>query len=434
MEKERMKAVIMAGGKGTRLQTVASDVPKPMVPILGKPILEYQINNLQKCGVKEITLVVGYLGDVIQDYFGDGKNFDVKIDYVVEEQPLGTAGALYFLKDKIREDFLLVFGDLMLDVDWHRFMEFHKQSNADITLFGHPNTHPYDSDVIVIDENNIVQRIEPKNVDRDFYYHNFVNAGIYCVSPRVFKLINKPEKIDLEKTIISCLIKENKVYAYHSTEYVKDMGTPDRYNSAISDLRNGIVSGRNLSNKQKCIFLDRDGTINVLKGFLRSNDEFELLPDVEEGISIANKSEYLVIVATNQPVIARGECTTEELNQIHMKMETELGKKGAYIDGLYYCPHHPHKGYEGEVSELKIKCDCRKPDIGMLIKAANDFNIDLSQSWYVGDTTTDIQTGVNAGMKTILVSTGECGKDGKFNVTPNYIARNLKDAIDFIVG
>lgn len=428
-----MRAVIMAGGKGSRLQSIASDIPKPMVPVLDKPILEHQIQNLKKSGITEITLVVGHLGNVIQKYFGDGSLYDVKIDYIVEEQPLGTAGALYFLKGKIQDAFLLVFGDLMLDVDWRRFMAFHKECKADITLFGHPNTHPYDSDVIRVDEKHQVKCIVPKNKDREFYYNNFVNAGIYCISPKVLDYIKKPTQIDLEKTIIAGLIQQGAVYAYHSTEYVKDIGTPERYHSVINDLKNGIVSSRNLSNKQKCIFLDRDGTINTLKGYLCSADDFELIPGVAEAISLINNSEYLVVVATNQPVIARGECTIEELNHIHMKMETTLGKQGAYIDGLYYCPHHPHKGYKGEIPELKIECGCRKPNIGMLIAAANDYNIDLSKSWYVGDTTVDIQTGINAGMKTILVRTGEGGNDGKYEVTPTYILKDLEEAVNIIL-
>ena len=116
-----------------------------------------------------------------------------------------------------------------------------------------------------------------------------------------------------------------------------------------------------------------------------------------------------------------------------MKMETELGKQGAYIDGLYYCPHHPHKGYAGEVPELKVDCACRKPKIGMLTQAAQEHNIDLSRSWYVGDTTMDVQTGRNAGMRTVLVQTGEAGKDGKYDATPDYISEDVLRAVETIL-
>lgn len=428
-----MKAVIMAGGKGTRLQSVAKDIPKPMLPILDKPILEYQIESVKKSGIQDIIIIVGHLGQVIQDHFRDGAEYGVNITYIVEDKPLGTAGALYYLKDRVKDDFILIFGDLILDVDWNRFLSFHREKGAKITLYGHPNSHPYDSDVIVIDRDSKVVRIESKNVERDFYYHNFVNAGIYCINHRLLDALMAPEKIDLEKKIIAEQIFRGTVYAYKSTEYVKDMGTPDRLNAVTEDMKNGVVVSRNLKNKQKAIFLDRDGTINVLKGFLKSVDDFELLANTADAIKRINTSEYLTIVATNQPVIARGECTFEELEQIHMKMETLLGMQGAYIDDLFFCPHHPHKGYRGEVPELKHDCDCRKPKIGMLLQAAEKYNIDMSLSWYVGDTTIDIQTGINAGMRTVLVKTGESGMDGKYSAQPDYVVENLLGAVDIIL-
>lgn len=194
------------------------------------------------------------------------------------------------------------------------------------------------------------------------------------------------------------------MFCYCSPEYVKDMGTPERYYSVCKDCKEGRISAKNLKNKQKAIFLDRDGTINKYVGFLRNIDEFELMDGAAEAIRKINESDYLAIVVTNQPVIAHGEASFEELEEIHNKMEILLGKEGAYLDAIYYCPHHPHKGYGGERPELKIDCDCQKPKPGMLLKAAVDFNIDLSQSWIVGDGENDIKAGINAGCKTVLLS------------------------------
>lgn len=429
-----MKAVIMAGGKGTRLQSITKDIPKPMFPVLGKPILEYQMESLKKSGITEIVLIIGYLGDVVRNYFADGQHLGISIEYIIEETPLGTAGALYYLKDKVSEDFLLIFGDLMLDIDWSRFMRFHKQHSALVTLYAHPNSHPHDSDVIVTDEKDKVLRIESKNADRDFYYRNLINAGLYCISPELLKDIPAPEKIDLEKDLIAGQIMKDTVYAYRSTEYVKDMGTPDRLRAVSEDIRNNLMADRSLKNRQRAVFLDRDGTINVLKGFLHRTDELELLPGAAGAIKKINASRYLAIVATNQPVIARGECTLEELKNIHKKLETDLGGQGAYLDDLFFCPHHPHKGYAGEIPVLKFECECRKPKTGMLIQAAQKYNIDLACSWYIGDTTTDIQTGINAGLKTVLVLTGEAGTDGKYEVIPDYTAEDLSEAVDYILS
>ena len=193
------------------------------------------------------------------------------------------------------------------------------------------------------------------------------------------------------------------------------MGTPDRFKGVCADFANGTVTAKNLKNKQKAIFLDRDGTINKYVGFLRNIDQFELLPGVAEAVKRINASGYLAIVVTNQPVIARGEVTFGQLQEIHNKMETLLGQEGAYLDGIYFCPHHPDKGFEGEVPELKIDCDCRKPKPGLLLRAAQDFNIDLTRSWMVGDGKNDIQAGQNAGCHTSLIGTEDFGQEKTVN-------------------
>ena len=171
----------------------------------------------------------------------------------------------------------------------------------------------------------------------------------------VDKTTGKTVKVDLDRQLLKPLAGTGKMFCYDSPEYVKDMGTPDRFHQVEEDFKAGRVAAKNLSNKQKAVFLDRDGTINKYVGFLRNINEFELINGVAEAIKKINASGYLAIVVTNQPVIARGEVTFQELEEIHNKMETELGLQGAYLDAIYYCPHHPHKGYEGEVPELKIE-------------------------------------------------------------------------------
>lgn len=425
-----MRAVIMAGGRGTRLKSVAADIPKPMVPVLGKPILEYQIESLVKSGIKNITIIVGHLKEAIKGYFGNGRKFGVRIDYIEETEPLGTAGALYYLKDD-KEDFILVFGDLILDIDFNRFMDFHRAHDAAITLYGHANAHPYDSDVIVAGKDGKVLEILGKKAERDFYYHNFVNAGIYCVNPVVHAGITVPVKTDLERTVITGLIGQGKVYAYKSTEYVKDMGTPDRLKAVSADVRNGVVAGRSLKQKQKAIFLGRDGIINEYAGVLRRIGGFKLLPLVPEAIKSVNESHYLAILASNQPVMTRGGGTDQEIEEIQKKMETELGKKGAYFDDILFCPHYLRKSHKGEEVGRQMDCERRKTEIGLLKYAAEKYNIDLSASWYISGITRDIQTGKNAGMKTILIRTG---KDGKYEAFHDYLKTDLYDAVRHIIG
>lgn len=401
-----MKVVIMAGGKGTRISSVASDIPKPMIEIDGIPVLEREIQCLKEQGFKDLIITVSHLGHIIMNYFGDGLDFGVHIEYFVEEQPLGNAGALFELKNKLTEDFLLLNADSIFDIDFNRIVKFHKEKGGLVTLFTHPNSHPYDSGLIIADKTGAVEQWLTKEDARPKYYQNRVNAGLHVVSPEILEVRPEGAKVDLDRQLLKPLAGTGKMFCYDSPEYVKDMGTPDRYEAVCKDFADGVVAGKNLKRKQKAIFLDRDGTINKYVGFLRDIDEFELLPGVAEAIGKINRSGYLAIVVTNQPVIARGEVGWEELQEIHNKMETLLGLEGVYLDGIYFCPHHPHKGYEGEIPELKFDCDCRKPKPGMLLKAAEDFNIDLSQSWMTGDGENDIKAGEVAGCKTALIGEG----------------------------
>jgi D-glycero-D-manno-heptose 1,7-bisphosphate phosphatase len=414
----------MAGGKGTRISSITSDIPKPMIKIGDKPVLEHEIICLRDQGFKDIILTVSHLGNLIMDYFGDGSNFGVHIDYYFEEVPLGNAGALFKIKEKLTDDFLLLNADALFNIDFNRFVNYHKQKGGLVTLFTHPNSHPYDSGLIIVDENNAVKEWLNKEEARPTWYKNRVNAGLHVISPKILDVTFDKEKIDLDRDLLKPLCGSGKMFAYDSSEYVKDMGTPDRFYAVSEEFKKGIVTNKSLINKQKAIFLDRDGTINKYIGFLRNINDFELLPGVNEAIKMINASGYLAIVVTNQPVIARGEVSFAELDEIHNKMETLLGKDGAYLDAIYFCPHHPHKGYEGEIPELKFDCDCRKPKPGLLIKAAEDFNIDLSKSWMIGDGESDVLAGKAAGCKTILLSNEHCD---------TMTCANLLDAVRLIL-
>ena len=402
-----MKVVIMAGGKGTRISSIASDIPKPMIQIEGKPVLLREIECLCDQGFKDIIITVSHLGNIIIDYFGDGSKFGVNIEYYFEKEPLGNAGALFKIKDKLSDEFLLLNADALFDIDFNRFVKYHHDLGGLVTLFTHPNSHPYDSGLIIADSDLSVKKWLSKEDTRPMYYKNRVNAGLHIINKKVLDIeINTP-KVDLDRQILKPLQGTHKMFVYDSPEYVKDMGTPERYYQVCLDCKNNLPSIRNLSHKQKAIFLDRDGTINKLKGFLTDINEFELIEGVSEAIKLINVSKYLCIVITNQPVIARGEISIEELNEIHNKMETLLGLDGAYINDIFYCPHHPDKGFIGERVEYKIECSCRKPKPGMLIEASKKYNIDLSSSWMIGDSKNDILCGINAGSKTGLITQKE---------------------------
>ena len=300
-----MKVVIMAGGKGTRVSSVASDIPKPMIKIEGKPVLEHEVECLRDQGFTDIIITVSHLGDVIIDYFGDGSGispitkrpFGVHIEYYFENEPLGNAGALFKIEDKLTSDFLLLNADAVFDVDFNRFVAFHRKHGGLVTLFTHPNSHPYDSGLIIADKSGVVNQWLAKEDVRPKYYQNRVNAGLHVIAPAVLEQSDivaekvgvmdengKPVKVDLDRQLLKPLAGTGKMFCYDSPEYVKDMGTPERYYSVCDDYKAGRVSGKNLKNKQKAIFLDRDGTINKYVGFLRNINQFELIDGVSEAI------------------------------------------------------------------------------------------------------------------------------------------------------
>ncbi len=390
-----MQAVIMAGGLGTRLRELTGDtIPKPMIKIAGRPLLDWQVRNLKANGFDDIIIVIGYHGDVIKRWF------DNSIRYYEEEKPLGTAGALPKMRDMLADEFLLVYGDLFFDVDFERMIKFHNDHLAIGTLFVHPNSHPFDSNLIVFDKNYRIKEITPKGIIRTQWQHNCTNAGIYYFDKSILNYFPLHEKIDLEKDVLPQI---SALYGYNSPEYVKDIGTVERYYQVEYDIENYIPTYRNLKNKQKAIFLDRDGTINYNVGLIAHPAQFELLPWAGKAIKLINQSEYLAIVVTNQPVVARGLCSIEDINRIHAKMEQLLGTEGAYVNDIFFCPHHPDKGYPEENPLYKINCNCRKPKPGMIYAAAERYNIDLTQSFIIGDTTKDELTGINAGVQPIII-------------------------------
>lgn len=431
---EKYAAVIQAGGKGTRVRELTLDkIPKPLLEINGKPMLEWQIENLIKAEIREFIIIIGYLGDRIEAYFGDGSKWGIKISYIRETEPLGSAGALYYLKDRGDKDFLLVFGDVMFDISWRRFIDFHERKGGLATLLVHPNSHPCDSDLVVLDDENKVLSFDYKNHARNYFYENCVNAGIYILSADVLKCFHEVQKADLEKDILLPLMKEEKVYGYRTPEYVKDAGTPKRFQKVSEEQREGIWRRKNLENRQVCVFLDRDGTVNQYRGLLYAEEQLELEKGAAEAVRRLNEAGYLVILVTNQPVVARGLCRIEDVKRIHRKLQVLLGEEGAYLDDIMFCPHHPDKGFPGENALYKVSCRCRKPATGMLWDAAEKYNIDLSRSFMVGDTTIDIQTGRNAGMQTVLLQTGLAGSDKKYDAEPDMVAGNLLEAAEIII-
>ena len=399
-----MQLVIIAGGKGTRLGL--KDIPKPMCPINNKPLLQYQIELAKRYGIDEIFILSGHLSQVIVNYFGDGSQFGLKIHHVVEPHPLGTAGSLKLIEDQLTDRFLVFYGDVVMDFDISSFINFDSQDTNTLgTLLVHPGNHPYDSDLVEVNSHNDIIGFLPKPHPKELLYRNLNNAAVYILSPDILRFIPEDQNLDFGKDIFPKLVSEGyRLRAYDTAEFIRDMGTPDRLKVIEKEVVSGLVTSLNKENPRKAIFLDRDGTINENMDIHPSVKNFNLLPGVAEAIRKINETHYLAVVVTNQPMIAKGFLTFQELENIHKKMETLLGNERAYLDRIYFCPHHPEKGFAGELTELKVDCDCRKPKPGMLLQAARDLNIDLTNSWMIGDNLSDIEAGRRAGCNSILLN------------------------------
>lgn len=435
LEGNACTVAILAGGMGTRLKSRTGAIPKPMAPVCGKPVLEHLINLCATHGFLSIALLVHHEHQVISDYFGDGSSWGVRLTYCIEQEARGTAGALNDALPVLAERFLVLYGDTYADVDLNRIWSSHHTRKADATLFLHPNDHPADSDIVELDADGTVTAIHPYPHEPSLVFRNLVNAALY-VFERAALVGSLPTtgKADIAKhTLNALLAKDSRVVGYVSPEYIKDMGTPDRLDKVERDVREGMAARLSGRGPRSAIFLDRDGTINVEVNHLSSPDQLTLIPGAGEAIRAINRSGALAVVVTNQPVLARGDVDWRGMDAIHAQLDMLLGEKGAYIDQLYMCPHHPDTGFEGEVPSLKKICECRKPASGLIEQAVADLGIEIQQSWMIGDSTADIVAGNNIGLQTILVETGNAGNDRKYLCKPDFVVRDIKAAVSWIL-
>lgn len=403
-----MKLAILAGGKGTRLGLTS--IPKPMVQIGGRSLLEHQILLARDAGIREIFILSGHQADVIFRALGNGSRWGVRLTHIVEPFPLGTAGSVKLLEHLVEERFLVFYGDVALGIGLDRMREYDQRLTADATLLVHPNSHPEDSDLVEMDLSGYITAFHPKPHPEGVFFQNLVNAAVYILSPRVFSFIPEGRVVDFGKDVFPEMLKNRcRLAGYRSLDYAKDLGTPER----LHQVRNDYEAKKWLPHrKRRAIFLDRDGVINKDKDSVRTVNDFEVIDGVAEAVRAINASDYLAVVITNQPGLAKGFITETQLAEIHKKMDTVLGREHAYVERVYFCPHHPDKGFPEEIPSLKISCECRKPKPGLIHQAARELNIDLSESWLIGDHPRDIEAGRAAGCRTMMVGSGSsCGED-----------------------
>lgn len=433
------QAVILAGGQGTRLASRLDGAPKPLVKIAGTPLLERQLVLLADHGVEHVLVMANYRTDALAAFCSSLQFPAMQVDIVADTGgPRGTAGAVYDAAHLLAPTFLVLYGDTLFDVDLHRFWRSHLDARRDFgalgSLFLHPNDHPHDSDLVDIDQRGAVRAFHSKPHQPGEWHRNLVNAALYILDrDLVANIAIGPGIVDFGRDLFPAALAQNvPLHGYVSFEYIKDIGTPARLDRAEADLLSGKVARNRLDQPQKAVFLDRDGTLNRPAGHIASPASLELINGVGDAIARLNHAEYRCVMTTNQPVLARGECDAAGLDQIHAKLETLLGQRGAYLDASYVCPHHPDAGFPGEVAALKIVCDCRKPAPGMVLRAKDELGIDLAQSWFVGDSAADIGAAQATGVRSILVRTGHVIAT-MLSTEPDYEVADLPSAVDLIL-
>lgn len=429
------QAVILAGGLGTRLRTVIGEIPKALAEVGGKPVLGHQLDLCHSHGFDDVVLLLGHGADAVRDYVGDGSRFGVACRFVAEEAPLGTAGAVLAAKALLQDDFLVMYCDTMLDVDLDRFWRFARERGAAAALATHPNDHPFDSDLVVTDEQDRITAFSRWRED-GAPLRNLASAALYVMKAGPLRNFEAREGVlDFGRHVFPAMIARGEtLVAYRTVEYIKDLGTPERLAKVNRDLETGKVDPSRSGRPRPAVFLDRDGVINVERDGIIEPTAMELNPGAAEGVRQLNAAGLATIVVTNQPYVSHGTLSESALDAIHATMERDLARGGAFIDAVYYCPHHPHKGFSGERAELKIACDCRKPSPGMIFRARDDLHLDLNRSWMIGDRTADLLAARNAGLRAVLVRSGHGGKDRAYSIEPDFTFEDLSEAARFIVS
>jgi histidinol-phosphate phosphatase family protein len=428
-----MKGIIICGGKGTRMGNIS--VPKSLLEIGGKPLIQHQIEWFVSHNIKEIIVLAGDKARQIKTFLDDYQT-EANVIFQIESFPLGTAGALKSAERFIGDEpFVVIYGDKMHDLALDKMIEYHFSKPSVCTIGIHPTMHMHDSDLLDMDDNGRLIAVFPKPHDSSRDYRNLTNISVYILTPCIFQYITPGTFADFARDILPRLIKQERVYGYLTAEYMRDIGTPERLKEVQKDWGAGKIT--NWHTKHRAIFLDRDGVIiQRVDGHhgdgwdIRTPDELELFSDTVDAVKTINNSMFLAIIITNQPGIAKNMFTMEALKQIHNRIESLLGKGGAKLDAIFFCPHHPDRGWPDENPIYKVDCECRKPKPGLILQAAEQFNIDLAGSYMVGDTWRDIECGKRAGVKTVALLQGDSEWKG---YKADFTFDNLSNAINYIM-
>jgi histidinol-phosphate phosphatase family protein len=397
-----VSAVILAGGKGTR----SADPSKAKLGQIvgGRSLMEWHLALLEGTEITEVLVVAGHLGAQVQalcDSLSHGR-LDVKV--IHEDDQRGTVAALRLAADHTSADeFLVVLGDILMSFSVDAFLARWRDSGASVAVAVHPSTHPDDSDAVFPHHDGRVT-VVPKSQPRESI-PNMSSAGLFAITRTGLETYASCR--DFGSQILPEAAARGDLYADVNSHYFKDTGTPERLAAATRDLDSGAFVRRGHRKLRPALFLDRDGVINPALPEVYTPDHLQLNDGIASAIREANLMGVPVVVATNQPGIAKGFMTFETHEAIRARMDALLAAGGAFVDDYAHCPHHPETGFDGEIPELKTRCLCRKPEPGLLLGLAGIHGLDLARSVMVGDSERDAGAAANAGVAFILVGAGD---------------------------
>lgn len=429
-----MQVVVLMGGLGTRLKDYTKQCPKPLVKVNDKPFFEYQLDLLMAWGFKKFLFLIGYKADMIEEYFGDGSDREITIDYCYDgKELLGTGGAVRRAYNKLEDDFMLIYGDSFMDIDYAEALYRYdkgKQNGARALMTVLCNNNRFDKSNVVMDGNKLVL-YDKHNPTADMDY---IDYGVCIYEKSLFDDYAEGEKFDIAKIQHELSIK-GEMTAQIVTKRFYEIGNPD----SLAEFT--AYAKKRFDESHPAVFLDRDGVINEIAwnedieqlDSPMNIDQVKFLPGVIEGMKEMAKKGYYLFVVTNQPSAAKGKTTLSMLYDINTYIIEELAKEGVIIDDLFMCSHYPKMQPLTKEAFLIRECDCRKPKPGLLYKALRKYNIDLNNSYMVGDSCTDVEAGNAVGAKTVFLGGLKCDMCKKLgDVTPTYIAKDLVEVGDFI--
>ncbi len=377
------QAVILAGGRGTRMRPITDDRPKPMVPVLGRPFLEYQIEQLRSQGFERVLILLGYLPEVVQNHFGDGSKWGIRIDYHVTAPDQLTSSRVAAAQHLIDPCFLLLYCDnywpMQMDRMWERFRSAGRPGL--ITVYG--NKDNYSSGSVVLDEAHHVRIFDRLRTTPGL---REVELSYAILTERCLALLPDQDTL-FEEAIYTPLARQGRLTAYVSDHRYYSVGSLDRLPATEAFMR-----------REPAVILDRDGVLNrkpPQAHYVLTWRDWTWCSGALQALRLLREAGYRVIIASNQPGIGRGFMSEAELAAIHDRMKQDVAQAGGRIDAIYYCPHNWDAG-----------CECRKPKPGLLYQAQREFHLDLTCTPFIGDDERDAAAAAAAECPFVRVTEG----------------------------